>query len=197
MNNMTRRTDDIKTKDIYWHLLTDIVERPTSEDKWREKTDLELTEEELATIYTVNQHLTRDTTIINFQYKITHRLLACGYNLNIWKIKDSKLCEICQQTDTIEHFLIQCEPVSEFWTQLLNWWKSCIKVTFIMETYEVLFGIPNDKKDPIINQFNVILLMGRYYIYKPKSRCQTRCVPISNRMQKPSRHGTKYYGCKQ
>ena len=32
----------------------------------------------------------------------------------------------------------------------------------------MLFGIPNDEKDPIINQFNFILLMGRYYIYKAK-----------------------------
>jgi hypothetical protein len=168
INDMTRQLNDIKTKDIYWHLLADIMERPTSEDKWREKTDLELTEEEFATIYTVNQHLTRDTSIINFQYKITHRLLACGNNLKIWRIKESNLCEICKQTDTIEHFLIQCEPVSEFWTHVLNWWKSSIKVIFRIETYELLFGIPNDEKDSIISQFNFVLLMGRYYIYKSK-----------------------------
>ena len=33
---------NIDTKDIYWHLLTDITKRTTSEKKWREKTDLQL-----------------------------------------------------------------------------------------------------------------------------------------------------------
>jgi hypothetical protein len=54
--------------------------------------------------------------------------------------------------------------VSEFWRQVLNWWKSSIKVIFRVDTYEMLFGIPNDEQDPILNKFNFILLMGRYYI---------------------------------
>ena len=124
-----------------------------------------MTEQEWTTIYTLNQQLTRDTKISNFQLKIMHRLMACGYNLNTWKIKDNNICEQCNQyIDTIEHFLIHCELVSEFWRQVLNWWTSCIKVILRMDTYEMLFGIPNDEQDPFINQFNFILLMGRYYL---------------------------------
>jgi hypothetical protein len=37
-----------------------------------------------------------------------------------------------------------------------------------MDTYEILFGIPNDEQDITINQFNFILLMGRNHIYKSK-----------------------------
>ena len=51
---------------------------------------------------------------------------------------------------------------------MINWWTASIKVIFRMDTYEILFGIPNDEQDIIINQFNFILLMGRYYIYKNK-----------------------------
>jgi hypothetical protein len=32
----------------------------------------------------------------------------------------------------------------------------------------MLLGIPNDEQDPIINQFNFILLMARSHIYKNK-----------------------------
>ena len=73
--------------------MTQGTDRPTRKNKWREKTDIDLTEQEWATIYTLNQHLTRDTKISNFQFKITHRLMACGYNLKIWKIKDNNICK--------------------------------------------------------------------------------------------------------
>jgi predicted Zn-ribbon and HTH transcriptional regulator len=116
-----KRIHDIDTKDIYWHLMTEITEQPTSENKWQEKTDLELTEEVWTTIYTLSNGLTRDTTILNLQFKITHRILACGYNLKIWKIKESNKCEFCNESiDTIEHFMIQCEAVDTFWRYVLN-----------------------------------------------------------------------------
>jgi hypothetical protein len=171
IDNMTRRVHEIKTKDIYLHLLDDVTNRPTSERKWKEKTELDLTTEEWATIYTLNQHLTRDTKITNLQFKITHRIMACGSNLKNWKIRDSNSCETCNKhIDTIEHYLIECEPVKEFWNQVLNWWTNSIKVIFRLGIYEMLFGIPNDENDQIINQFNYILLMARYYIYVSKKK---------------------------
>jgi hypothetical protein len=38
---------------VYWELLTEVVERPTSENKWIEKPDLALTEAEWKLIYTM------------------------------------------------------------------------------------------------------------------------------------------------
>ena len=55
----------------------------------------------------MNQILNRDTTVLNFQFKITHQLLACGYNLMICKIRDSNTCDLCNEDiDTIEHLII-------------------------------------------------------------------------------------------
>jgi hypothetical protein len=45
INNTMKHISETNTKDIYWHLLTDITKRPTSEKKWREKTDLDLSDE--------------------------------------------------------------------------------------------------------------------------------------------------------
>ena len=85
IENNNRRITELNTREIYWHLLSKIAERPTSEAKWQEKTDLDLDYEEWATIYTVNNDVTRDTNMDNLQFKITHIMLACGYNLRIWK----------------------------------------------------------------------------------------------------------------
>ena len=95
--------------------------------------------------------------------------MACGYNLNVWKIRSSNVCDVCNDyVDTIEHFMIQCRKTNIFWNQILNWWENNMKVIFRLDTYEILFGIPNDEKDRIIHQFNFILMMARSYIYKCK-----------------------------
>jgi hypothetical protein len=45
--------------------------------------------------------------IQNFQYKITHRILACNFNLKIQKIRDNNLCESCDEIDTMECMFVQ------------------------------------------------------------------------------------------
>jgi hypothetical protein len=125
VNNIKRRITDLKTREIYWLLLEPIMERLTSENKWHEKTNLDLNNEEWATIYTLNNDVTRDTTILNLLFKITHRILACGKNLKTWKINVSDMCNICNKhVDTIENFMIHCEGTHNFWNHILNWWAN-------------------------------------------------------------------------
>ena len=42
------------------------------------------------------------------------------------------------------------------------------KVTVPLLVYEIIFGIPNDGNDYIINHSNFLLLFGNYYIYRKK-----------------------------
>ena len=48
----TRHIAEISSKDVYWQLMMEMTKRPNSEEKWREKTDVQLTNEEWTTIYT-------------------------------------------------------------------------------------------------------------------------------------------------
>jgi hypothetical protein len=157
----------IDTKTLYWHLVSNISERPTSENKWAEKLDFVITEEMWQSIYT-NQQSISDTTLSNFQFKITHRLLACNYNLKIWKIRDNNYCDKCKQIDTMEHMLINCEESKLFWKQIFNWWAANMKIWFEVGTYEIVFGIPNDLSEHIVNQLNFFIIVAKYYIYKCK-----------------------------
>ena len=50
--------------------------------------DLDLGPEEWQIIYTRAYKLTKDTKIIAFNFKITHRILACGYQLEKWQINE-------------------------------------------------------------------------------------------------------------
>jgi peroxiredoxin family protein len=75
-------------------------------------------------IYTNDQHVTSDTYVLNLQYKITHRILACNKTLHTWKIKQSKDCDNCKEVDTIEHFLVQWNDTYTMWQHIFNWWAA-------------------------------------------------------------------------
>jgi hypothetical protein len=170
INKIEKQITEISTRDIYWELILKIAQRPTSELKWEEKTDLAITQEEWKMIYTMAYRLTRDTKLINFNFKLTHRILAVGEKLKVWDIKENEKCEECNQIDTIEHHLVQCPAVLTFWQQVFNWWENISKTKFPLIAYEIIFGIPNESNEIIINSFNYILLTGNYYIYKSKIR---------------------------
>jgi exonuclease III len=159
--------EGITTKLLYLHLVSGVALRPTSEKKWNEKLDFVIDEPMWKCIYT-NYKFISDTILKNFQYKITHRILACNYNLKIWKIRDSNCCEECKEIDTIEHMLVQCASTYSFWKKILNWWAANMKMWFEVDTYEIIFGIPNELDENIVNQLNFYIIVAKYYIYKCK-----------------------------
>jgi hypothetical protein len=135
-----RNISEINTRDLYWHLL----ERPPSEKKWNEKLPFIIDENMWTIIYTNDQNVTSDTYVRNLQYKITHRTLACNKNLHIWKVKQSNECEYCKETDTIEHFLVECTNTYTMWKHIFNWWATNMEAWFQIDTYEIIFGVPNE-----------------------------------------------------
>jgi hypothetical protein len=52
--------------------------------------------------------------------------------------------------------------ILEFLTKLVV--QDNKKVIFRLDTYEILFGIPNDEQDTIISQFNYMFLMARFIL---------------------------------
>jgi hypothetical protein len=92
--------------------------------------------------------------------------MACKQKLHKWKIADSDICERCHSdTDGIEHHLIACPQIIPFWNTLFKWWKATMSMMVPVDTYNIIFGLPNPNKDPIINQLNYTLLHATYFVY--------------------------------
>jgi hypothetical protein len=166
INKHKKTIEEINTKDIYWHLISEIAKRPTSETKWRDKALIDLNSDDWETIYTRATKLTKDPRVHDLQFKLTHRLVPCRYNLVIWKIEKDNKCLYCNKEDTLEHYFYLCERTRAFWREILDWWKKVTNTNIPLQTYEILFGLPNDEEDPILNQLNYILQMTRHYIYR-------------------------------
>jgi hypothetical protein len=172
IDNMTRKLIELSTKQIYWHLVSTLCHRPTSETKWNEKLNFHIDQDMWNLIYVNSNHLTHDTSIMNMQFKITHRIIACNYNLKIWKIKETNTCNNCNDIDTIEHFFVECPTTYIFWKYIFNWWAYTMHAYFHVDTYEILFGIPNERKEIVVSHINYIILHAKFYIYQNKKKQQ-------------------------
>jgi hypothetical protein len=121
-------------------------------------------------IHNISGKTVHDTSIINMQYKIVHRIIACNYYLKICKIRNNDICDFCNEIDTIEHFFVKCKISHDFWQQVLKWWAINIGIWFDIDTYEIVFGIPNERDENLVNQLNFYILFGKYYIYNQKKK---------------------------
>jgi hypothetical protein len=174
VNDTYKKLIEVKTNEVYQHLITKIAKRATSEAKWEEETGINYDEEQWEQAYSYPYQLTRDVKILSFHYKITHRILACKRNLKTWKIKNDNICDVCTiEMDGIEHHLIACPVLLDFWSNLFTWWKAVSKMAFPIDTYDILFGIPNPNNDIIIYHMNYLILHALYYIYVTKITSKT------------------------
>jgi hypothetical protein len=174
INNQRKKLEEITTKDLYWHLVQSKCKRPTSENKWQEETGLNFNVKDWEEIYMNIYKVTRDTKLITFKFKVTHRILACKRNLQRWKIKDDNLCDMCGiEIDNIEHHLLACSKILPFWDSFFNWWKISTKMAFPVDTYNVILGIPNQNDDVTVNQLNYMLLQGTYFVYSCRQQDNT------------------------
>jgi hypothetical protein len=157
------------TKEVYWHLVKKVTNRATSEAKWEEDTGIGYDEEKWEQVYTYPYTLTRDVKILSFQYKVSHRILACKRNLMTWKITNSNICDDCEgEIDGIEHHLVACPLLLKFWDSLFKWWKAVAKIFFPIDTYDIILGIPNPNNDQMITHMNYLILHAMYFIYRRK-----------------------------
>jgi DNA-directed RNA polymerase subunit L len=157
---------EVTTQNMYWMMRKSI--RPTSESKWKGKCNIDFSIEDWSYIYTLPATLTKDTRILSLQYKITHRILACNDKLNTWKIKDNKICNFCDQIDTIEHYLYTCEDTYTLWQHIFKWWTNATGIGMPISCNEILFGLPNPNKDIVIKHYNYLIIYAKYYINKCK-----------------------------
>jgi hypothetical protein len=168
INKEWKTFHDITTKDLYWTLIE--TTRPVSEKKWTEKCNIKFSEDDWAIIYTLPYKLTTDTRLIALQLKITHRILACNTKLKTWKVNTSDICDYCDQTDTIAHYLFECKQVKQMWNSIYKWWFTNTEIGISFTCNEILFGFPNPNEDEVITHYNYLIIHAKYFIYRNKKQ---------------------------
>ena len=136
-----------------------------SKQKWNQKYD----NLNWKQIFSICQKTTKDTKIRWFQFRLIYRMLPTNRFLTLRKIKNSALCELCNDyEETISHLFWECEYVKFFWNELKLIFIDKIPHIHNLTLSEqlVLFGY----KENIVTDtpFNLLLLAAKYYIYTCK-----------------------------
>jgi hypothetical protein len=88
------------------------------------------------------------------------------------------MCNYCNETDTIQHFILQCFSTKAFWNLFINWWNSLPENTLILTNFNsdndallLLFGFHGGTDDA--RALNVCTGYAKYFIYIHKLNKRT------------------------
>ena len=64
-------------------------------------------------------YCTKNNQFSVFQYKILHRILSTNSLLFKWKLKETQLCNFCNEAkETILHLFWECNIVKSLWLEM-------------------------------------------------------------------------------
>jgi hypothetical protein len=121
-------------------------------------------------IFKIPFEITRETKLLSFQYKLLHRLTPCKKKLFDYKLSQSPMCEFCNKLDNLQHFILFCPKVEEFWLSFFQWWNRLGSVEIPLDFPQleecILFGF-RIKEDTFM-VLNQSILIAKFYIYKTR-----------------------------
>lgn len=110
----------------------------------------------------------RTPKLRELQYKIINNYLNTNKQLKIYGIKESGLCDICNENiESIIHIFWECPRVKTIWLQFNEWWID-ITGTNVNEINQrtILLGSEEDFDHNLL--YNHLILIIKYYIFRNK-----------------------------
>ena len=140
-----------------------------SQTKWNNTISLELdneTDADWRTAYILAARCTKSTMLINFQYRLLHRILPTNMFLTKIGIKQDPNCSFSNiSIENLAHLFWQCEKIKLFWQSLTDHLQ---KHQLIPRNYPknmaVFLGLKLDTSKFSL-QLNFCFLLARHYIW--------------------------------
>ena len=112
------------TKPFYLLLLKNVAcKNIKTISKWQRELNLDL-DENWGIHFTKLYHTTDDTNLLNFHYKLFHRIIYTNSRLFKCGLSETELCTFCnEQRDTLLHLFYECSHVRTFLLQLRDFFK--------------------------------------------------------------------------
>ena len=84
--------------------------------------------------------------------------------MNKIKIKDTNLCELCAEVNTLDHFFIECQETIGLWQRFFDLFT--ILNNSQLTNSQILYGILQTDKNALA--LNWVILIIKHYIYTHK-----------------------------
>jgi len=165
-----------RTRHFYTHLLQ--AEKPVipAVDHWKQNLQPE-------PCFNAKQWKALYPPLINnkhgdVNWKITHRGLPTALSLNRIGVYATPYCHRCGVTDTLEHAILDCPTVHNFWNQLQTYVDKITERKLTLTTQVKLFGKAKTNNDSLtprsLDLVNWTLTLARWAIYKSAVNYRTK-----------------------
>ena len=151
---------------IYWILNNKQNITPSCEKTWFEKYYVEFSKSKWKYYFTLAKHTTCNTKIIEFQFKILHRVYASNSYVSNFDNSVKKICQLCNIEDNIVHLFVDCKRVKQFWLEFKTFLTACLDNTISLTTIEIIFGKFGLKYTAV----NFCILYAKWYIHLNKDK---------------------------
>ena len=154
----------LSNKQIRISLEDTYKEKPCGRKLWERKFEYDVIE-----LYRNNIKCTKEVKLRELAFKIFHNI--CSTNLLLHKIgiKTSNKCDFCLEVDYLDHSLVECMRLQEYWDQVIFHIENETGIQITNNTINKLFGINyslNDKRS--VQKANLYLLLAKFAIIKAK-----------------------------
>lgn len=139
--------------------------------KWREKLNVNISNEMWSLYCSIPFRCSNDLKIRWFQYRVIHRLIPTNvYRYNI-STAESNQCSLCHDAlDTIEHSFVHCLYVLPLW-EFLHYHLENADIE--LNTHDTVLLILGCNRDQM---FNLIIILVKFYIFKSNAAKATPSV---------------------
>ena len=162
VNNKSKSIQKVKNNELYWILVRHKQCKPIIIEKWQTKLNIEINEKDWNTILTIPRTV-RDTKLRAFQYKVLYNLIICKDYLHKIGKAPNNLCDKCNNTEDIMHFLHDCEETSTFWANFSRWWNINTQDHIAITKQDTILGLLN-----ATDTLNACVLFAKWFVYREK-----------------------------
>ena len=108
---------------------------------WFDKYYVDFSEKTWNKIFTLIKTITFNTKLIEFQFKIIHRVYASKSYVSNFYNTVSKVCNQCHVNNNIPHLFVECIKVKQFWNLFKTWLGNIDNSLPVLSTVDIIFRI--------------------------------------------------------
>ena len=155
-----------KSNFYYDILIAKCLDRPNFEQSLSTLFNFENSIKIWNSIYCQKMVCLDDNKLEEFNFKLLHNILPCGYILSKWNINVSDLCEVCNEVETARHMLYDCARVKRVWQKISNVLQIDIRWKHLLCGF-IMCDIT--EKTKFLNMLFTIIMYG---IFKSNNKCK-------------------------
>ena len=103
---------------FYELLKKEVQERNYMEARLSERFHFENTIFVWKSIYMQKVKFVYCVKLAEFNFKVLHNLVPCGYTISKWDKNIQSKCDYCGNEETTEHMLLTCNRINVIWSNL-------------------------------------------------------------------------------